>query len=155
MSSIERQITVTRGPFFFEQDGELMFQFVCDNSTIVGPLPARSSHIDEYPEALATFKALKAQGIAVEPEFVTREAPAREATRGLSAFDLANGVRDSESPSGALNVGAGGRKAAPAMDPVAEKAAIRAELEALGAEQPHHLAGLAKLREALAVAKGG
>lgn len=113
MSSIERQITVTRGPFFFEQDGDLMFQFACDNSTIVGPMLARPSHIAEYPEAHAAFKSAQAAGVIIEPEFITREVPDKEAARGLSVFDMTNGVAENAPHTDAINVGAGNRKAGP------------------------------------------
>lgn len=176
MSSIERQISVTRGPFFFEQDGELMFQFACDNSTIIGPYPAKPSHIAEYPEALQALRDAQASGFDPEPEFVSRERQEKPPSKGLSVLDMMEGRSDVATPvteqpyrpgeTPTVQVGTVGRKAAPVAyggepietegpAPEDEKAAILAELERLGAPKPHHLAKLPKLRETLEAARGG
>ena len=166
MSSIERQISVTRGPFFFEQDGELMFQFACDNSTIIGPYPAKPSHIAEYPEALQAYQTAHANGEPWEPEFVARERQEKPQSKGLSVLDMMEGrtdeapkpvveqpYRPGEAPQ--VQVGTVGRKAAPEASDDEERALILAELDMLGAATPHHRTGIVKLRELLAVAKEG
>lgn len=149
MSSIERQITVTRGPFFFEEDGELMFQFACDNSTIIGPYPAAPKHVAEHADAYQTFLDAKAAGHNPEPEFVARERRETAPSKGLSVLDMIEGRSDA-TPGETVQVGAGNRKAAPEGD---EKAAILAELDALGQPKPHHFTGIEKLRELLALAR--
>ena len=180
MSSIERQISVTRGPFFFEQDGELMFQFACDNSTIIGPYAAKPSHLAEYPDALKAFRDAQANGEPWEPEFVARERQEKPKTKGLTVLDMIEGRTDDEfvpdligeqaytpGETPAVQVGTVGRKADPipygnppieaegAISADEERALILAELDMLGAPTPHHRTGIVKLRELLAVAKEG
>lgn len=132
MSSIERQISITRGPFFFEEDGKLMFQFACDNSTVIGPYLAKPNHIAEYDAAYKAFQDAKAAGQNPEPEFVMRERRDKPKQGGRSVFDMINGASDEPAQkqpqtyvpgvTNYLNVGPGGRKADPVTDTVTDMA---------------------------------
>lgn len=168
MATIERMITVSKGPFFFERDGVEMFQFHIDDSSIVGPYPAHDGNRAEHAGAYEHFKRERDAGRAVEPEFSssadTRAAPVlKREDAGLSVFDMVNGVTEKRPP-GAVQAGAGGRKAEVTPEPdvlpvdlvadaKAQKTAIRAELKVLGAKSPPGFATLEQLTAALAAAK--
>ena len=53
----ERNIGFSRGPLFFERDGETLFQFTLDSSSVVGPRKATRADKEEHKGAWETFNA--------------------------------------------------------------------------------------------------
>lgn len=50
---LQRSVLAHRGPRFFEQDGELMFEHVIDGSNRIGPRPATDDDRRVHPQAYA------------------------------------------------------------------------------------------------------
>jgi hypothetical protein len=77
---IERDAIPARGPRFFREDEEVMFEFVIDGTNRIGPRLAMKDDSLKHPEAWAEFAAGEA---APEPE--APEQPARTAVTRTDA----------------------------------------------------------------------
>src|SRR4051812_8856014 len=53
----ERNAHFTRGPRFFREAGELMFEFIIDAGNVIGPRPATKADQANQPGAWAEFAA--------------------------------------------------------------------------------------------------
>lgn len=73
--AIQRAVMPSKGPKFYEQDGVVMFTYVIDPSSVVGPYKARWQDQADHPEAWAAFLAERApEPIQTEPTVVASEA---------------------------------------------------------------------------------
>lgn len=62
ISAVERNVLPARGPRFFIEGGEVLFQFVVDTSNVIGPRPASRKDQAEHAGAWAQFCA--AEGVS-------------------------------------------------------------------------------------------
>lgn len=55
MTTLERNARPSIGPGFFEEDGEVLFQFVLDGGNIIGPRKANKADKEQHKGAWETF----------------------------------------------------------------------------------------------------
>jgi hypothetical protein len=60
--NLERDLGATPGPRFFRDDGVVMFAFVLDASSVVGPRVATSKDQDEHADAWRIFAVVDGVG---------------------------------------------------------------------------------------------
>jgi len=53
--SVERNVGFSAGPLFLERDGEILFQYTMDSSSVVGPRKATQADKDEHKGAWELF----------------------------------------------------------------------------------------------------
>lgn len=72
-----RLAMVSRGAEFWIEDGRLMFRYVIDPGSIVGPQPAKDQDKLDHPEAWAKFQAEIEPTPVVASEAAPRPTPQR------------------------------------------------------------------------------
>lgn len=78
--AIQRNVMPSRGPRFYEDAGVVMFTYVIDPGSIVGPYPAREQDKREHPEAWTAYEAARNAAKAAQTE--TTSVVASEAAPG-------------------------------------------------------------------------
>lgn len=79
MTSLERTAIPVPGPKFERIDGEVMFQFVIDGGSIIGPRPATKADRENHVEAWRIFNLAEAPAVeAKAPGFEKPEDPLNE-----------------------------------------------------------------------------
>lgn len=107
MTALERTAIPVPGPKFERIDGEVMFKFVIDGGSVIGPRPATKKDQETHVGAWQDFCALE----------------------GVSALDRdADGQDGGSLPAGDLP------GFAPKVDPVNERDMLRKDLQMLGVE---------------------
>lgn len=71
-AAVRRNAHFTRGPRFFREDGEVLFEFVIDATNVVGPRPAHDGDRVSHPEAWAQFQLQDVPAPSAEPAPVLR-----------------------------------------------------------------------------------